>query len=250
MNTGDYFEAPLNLTPAEGLALYAGAAALAALPEMSQADALQRALAKLGRALGVGDRADAGGIKLQLQGGPPEHLEALQGSLRDRRRISMEYRSAASGRLTRREVEPWGLVTALGRWYLVGWDRLRSDERMFRTDRIKSVTVTDVPAEVPEDLDLERYKGGFVGGAEERRVQLEISPAVARWFDDYYPVESSRELADGWRAVELISGSDGWAATLVLRLGDQVRSVRPDSVVQTARALASAIADRHSQAPH
>ena len=34
----DYFVAPLRLTPAEAIALYAGSAALAALPEMAEAD--------------------------------------------------------------------------------------------------------------------------------------------------------------------------------------------------------------------
>src|SRR5690606_25059544 len=56
-----------------------------------------------------------------------------------------------------RSVEPWGLVSLRGRWYLVGHDRRRQDRRTFRLSRI----VGDVKAtgkagavSVPADLDL------------------------------------------------------------------------------------------------
>ena len=57
IRAGDYFGAPLNLTPAEGLALYAGASALTNLPELAQASALERALAKLAGRLVASSRA-------------------------------------------------------------------------------------------------------------------------------------------------------------------------------------------------
>ncbi|HZJ25516.1 MAG TPA: WYL domain-containing protein [Acidimicrobiia bacterium] len=35
-----------------------------------------------------------------------------------------------------RDVEPWGLTSARGRWYVVGFDRDRNQMRVFRADRI------------------------------------------------------------------------------------------------------------------
>jgi proteasome accessory factor C len=239
----DYFAAPLRLAPAEALALYAAGHALASLPELEEADALKRALAKLGRALGVDGAAEA--VHLRLQPGPAEHLTRVRRALQDRRRLELEYLSASRGRLTVREVDPWALIVAWGRSYLVGWDHLSGEERMFRIDRIKAAEVTDEPAEVPADFDPEPYRRAFVDRGEERTVTLEISPSVARWFTDYYPVRSVSACADSWQRVELASNSDIWVATLLLRLGAEVRSVQPDEIVDRARRLAAAIARRH-----
>ncbi|CAN5529765.1 WYL domain-containing protein [soil metagenome] len=243
----DYFGAPLRLSPAEALGLYAGGQALAALPEMAEAVALRSALSKLGRALGLQDEGDGRGIELKLQPGPGEHLARLRRGLEDRRRVRLEYLSATRGEMTERVVDPWALIVAWGRSYLVAWDHLSDDERMFRTDRIKSVELTDVPADVPADFRPERYGRAFVERGGVRLISMEISASVARWFKDPYPVRSSKELDDGWHAVELASDSDTWAATLVLRLGGDVRAVSPDSIAERARALAGAIAARHHE---
>lgn len=241
----DYFSAPLRLTPAEALALYAGGQAIAALPNMEQADSLKRALQKLGRSLGGGPSEDAGAVKVRFEESPADHMEVLQEGLARHKQVRIEYFSASSAEFSTRNVDPWGLVAALGRWYLVGLDHNSGEERMFRVDRIKNAAVTEHDAPAPEDFDAERYKGAFVGRDDQPTVTMEISPHAARWFEDYYPVRSSTELPDGWRRVELFSSSDTWSATLVLRLGDDVRNVGPGSVVERARALATAIASRH-----
>ena len=243
----DYFSAPLRLTPAEGLALYAGGQAIAALPNMDQADSLKRALQKLGRSLGADTEGDDGAaIKVRFEDSPPDHMEVLQQALAEHKQVEIEYFSGSRAEFSTRKVDPWGLVAAQGRWYLVGLDHNSNEERMFRVDRIKSATLTDQDAPAPDDFDAERYKGAFVGREGQPTVSMEISPAAARWFEDYYPVRSSEELKDGWRRVELFSSSDTWSATLALKLGKEVRNVQPGSVTERARELATAIAARHS----
>jgi proteasome accessory factor C len=156
----------------------------------------------------------------------------------------MEYYSASRAELTHRQVDPWGLVAALGHWYLVALDHSSGEERMFRTDRIKSLELTSEPAAVPSDFDPERYRGAF-RGAGPVKLSLDISPGAARWFEDYYPVAASEELSDGWRRVRLIAGSERWAAILVLRLAQDVRNVEPASVMEEAGRLAALIVERH-----
>src|SRR5205823_4829851 len=150
-------------------------------------------------------------------------------ALRGHRRVRLEYFSASRGELTERDVDPWGLIAALGRWYLVGLDRSVGEERMFRADRIKEVSLRDEAASVPEDFDPGRYRGAFSGGGE-GRVTFEIGPAANRWFGDYYPIERARRLRDDWTRVELAASTDRWAATLALRLGREVRNIEPPSV--------------------
>ena len=239
----DYFSAPLRFTPAEALTLYAGAAALVDSPGMEEADALRRALHKLGRALGV-NREDAGGAEIDVRLAPAQggHLETLEDALLTRRKVRLEYFSATRGELTRRTVDPWGLIAALGRWYLVGWDHLSEDERMFRTDRMKDVSVLDETADVPEDFDPEVYKNAFRERGDEATLTMEISPEVARWFAEYYHPRTSETLPDGWQRVELAASSRRWAATLLLQLGPGARAVEPRETLEEARRLAEEIA--------
>ena len=243
VDMADYFSAPLRLTPGEALSLYAGGITLAELPDLENAQSLRRALEKLGRALGV--EGEAGGIGVRFEPAPAKHLATLRDALAQKRRLKLEYLSATRGELTEREVDPWGLIAALGRWYLVAWDRLSDEERMFRLDRMKTATITGDAAKVPEDFDPERYKGAFTGRGR-THVTLEISPAAARWFEDYYPVESSEELGDGWRRVTMVSSGERWVATLILQLGNDCRHPVPKELADHARRLASSIAQRHT----
>lgn len=237
----DYFRAPLRLTPAEALALHAGGEAIAVLPGMERADALRRALDKLGRAIGAGHDA---GIALKMEAEPAPHLGVVEDALSRRVQVDIEYLSASSGRVTTRTIDPWGLFNALGHWYVIAWDHASSDERMFRADRIKSVDLRPDPAQVPGDFDPERYRGAFLGGGEVE-LSVEISPETARWFEDYYPVTSARDLADGWRAVTLVAGGTRWAAIQVLKLGASARAVSPQDVVDEASAIAARLAQRY-----
>jgi proteasome accessory factor C len=241
----DYFASPLRLTPAEGVTLYAAGQAMTSLADMERAHALRRALSKLGRALGAPDEDGEPEVRFTVQPDPAGHLAQLRDALRAHRRVRLEYLSASRGELTAREVDPWGLIVALGRTYLVGLDGLSGEERMFRTDRIKSVEISERPAPIPTDFDPTAYERAFVERGDEKIVSFEISPVVARWFADYYPLKSAVSLDDSWTAVELVSGTDRWAAALVLQLGREVRAVHPSSVADAARAMAAAIATAH-----
>ena len=66
-------------------------------------------------------------------------------------------RGGPTGEVSRRTVEPWGVVSARGRWYLVGHDRDRADVRSFRLSRIAGpVTALGPPetVQVPAGVDL------------------------------------------------------------------------------------------------
>ena len=245
VRTADYFAAPLRLTPTEALALYAGAATIASTPEAAGTP-LSRALTKLGRALGV-ERSDGSvGVSVSLERGSEAHLATVQGALDGGRQVTMEYFTASRSEVTERTVDPWGLIAARGHWYLVAGDHSSGEERMFRLDRIKSVEMLDAKAEVPDEFDPTAYRGAFRPDDADETISFEISPAVATWFEDYYPVAKSNDTDDGWRRVEVVTSSHRWAAILVLQLGADVRKVEPEAVMEEVRSLAGRLADQHS----
>jgi proteasome accessory factor B len=66
-------------------------------------------------------------------------------------------RGGPTGEVSRRTVEPWGVVSARGRWYLVGHDRDRDAVRCFRLSRITGAvrgTGPEGAVRVPGGVDL------------------------------------------------------------------------------------------------
>jgi proteasome accessory factor B len=99
------------------------------------------ALMKLG---GVGDYASAPIASLPIA----PALATLFDAFRRRAVVTFNYRAET------RTLEPWGLSSKRGHWYVVGFDRDRSALRAFRADRIEGdVEVGDADAfAVPDDF--------------------------------------------------------------------------------------------------
>jgi predicted DNA-binding transcriptional regulator YafY len=79
-------------------------------------------------------------------GGPtvdPQTLTVIATACRDSELVRFAYRGR-DGAGSRREVEPHSLVNLGRRWYLVAWDRGRSDWRTFRVDRLTGPAATGV----------------------------------------------------------------------------------------------------------
>ena len=84
------------------------------------------------RAAGV-DIDDAVPVAIETRVATSEPaFEPLRRAATDRRPVEFDYRTPGA----RRHVEPWGLVSWRGRWYLAAHDTDRADTRVFRLSRI------------------------------------------------------------------------------------------------------------------
>ena len=122
--------------------------------------ATQGALLKL-RAAGVDvDPADGVAISTAtLPGvrGNEETLRTVLQAIDNGQAVQFGHRRDRSEPYTTRTVEPWGVVTHRGRWYLIGHDRDRDAPRTFRLSRIADdVTTIGPPGAVhkPDGVDL------------------------------------------------------------------------------------------------
>src|SRR6478752_6968928 len=68
--------------------------------------------------------------------GSEDVLGILLSAIDSGQAVQFPHRSSRSDPYTTRTVEPWGVVTDRGRWYLVGHDRDRNATRTFRLSRI------------------------------------------------------------------------------------------------------------------
>lgn len=155
----DYELGDIGLEPDEAAAV-ALALRLWDSPEMT--GAARGALLKL-RAAGVDvDDRDAGAIEPKVRTSEPA-FPALLAAVRSGRSVEFDYRRPNDPRAHARSVEPWGVVSWRGRWYLVGFDLDRQAPRCFRLSRIFGQPKASGPAGAvsrPEDVDLMELVAG------------------------------------------------------------------------------------------
>ncbi|WP_433238229.1 helix-turn-helix transcriptional regulator [Streptosporangium sp. CA-135522] len=167
----------------------------------SLAEAASGALLKL-RAGGV-ETDEAGGmlggaLELRVDTQDPA-FPALWEAVRDRRAVRFAYRAAASESVLTRTVEPWGVVSRRGRWYVVGHDRDRDASRAFRLSRISGeVAPVGRPGTVvvPEGVDIRSMVGYQDQTVQERTALIRVRAGTC---------QGLRQVAKAVRP-----GSGGW----------------------------------------
>lgn len=231
-----YFNRPLRLTAAEGLAILAAGRALLAVPGSDEHGPLATALDKLETALGVSE--------VVVEFGAPEHLRAVRDAAERGERIEIEYWSAGRDALTTRRIDPGPPFFALGEWYTDAFDHLRDEARMFRIDRIRDVHSTDetfppVPAGTPAAVYNPR--------PDDRRVTVEL-PASAAWVAESFPAESVEDLPGGGQRVVLAVSETAWLERVLLRAGPGASVVGPPESIGIAAAVAERVRARYGDA--
>lgn len=235
----DWFSRPLRLTEAEAARLLAaGRSVLGMMAEPArcadgagaEAGPLTRALAKLRLALGDGAADAAAQIDVCLGEAPAATLDAVRAAVAQNRRIEIEYYSLGRDVLTERAVAPARVFSHDGEWYLSGWCHRARAERVFRVDRIRTVAVTDTPAETDRPHDAHEAAPGLGIDGDGPAVTLRLA-AEAAWAADYYPTRRRADLDDGRVEVEMAVVNPRWLARLLLQLGPSVEMVAHDESI-------------------
>jgi proteasome accessory factor C len=218
---------PLRLGVDEALALIVGLRALAAVPGIGEREAVVRALAKLEAATGS---ASAGSSRIQVsidEGTGKETMALAQEALAAHRRVHLRYLVPSRDESTERDVDPMRVINFDAHWYLEGWCYRAEDVRLFRLDRIESLTILDedgTPPAAAEPRDLD--SGVFTPHADDQLVRLALGPG-ATWVSDYYPTESVQAGQDGGAVITLRTADTAWLCRLMWRLGSQARVLEP-----------------------
>ena len=160
INRDDYELADITLTADEAAAV-AVAMQLWQSPEL--ANATQSALIKLRASGAEVDLAAGSYVAFAAPAALPgiheseQALGALWAAIEAGQAVQFSHRASRAEPYTTRTVEPWGVITNRGRWYLVSRDRDREAVRIFRLSRIgPDVEAIGKPGAVrkPVDTDL------------------------------------------------------------------------------------------------
>lgn len=165
---------PIHFTPDEASVL------AAALAGADGSNAARTAFQKIAAVLNGPATAAAGELAARIVALPSrtdaQVRAAVHRALATNKVLCLTYTDAA-GQETDRVVEPAGLLTADGRWYLIGWCRTRRAGRGFRLDRITSAVLTGEHAERHDLSDL--LYGSLAAGAVRPATLDPLNAAVA-----------------------------------------------------------------------
>jgi predicted DNA-binding transcriptional regulator YafY len=151
---------PLLLDDDEAVAIAVGLRAAAGQAVTGIEEAAVRALTKLERVLpsrlryrvGALGTATVSMVTGEQPAVDPSQLTGIAAAVTNRERLRFAYRDHHKDP-SHRHVEPYRLVSAGRRWYLVAFDLERDDWRVFRVDRIADALATGAryqPRELPE----------------------------------------------------------------------------------------------------
>src|SRR5947199_6540040 len=146
---------------------------------------------------GFGDHASETAVRVEVldpdySAEMPGRLGKLEGAISKQRTIKFPYYSISRNRQSERTVNPYGLLSDNGSWYVIGQDLDRKDIRTFRVSRIRGdirfATRRERDFRTPADFDIDEYRGrppwqigDLVGEA-----RIEVTGDTAWWVERSY----------------------------------------------------------------
>ncbi|HKA49682.1 MAG TPA: WYL domain-containing protein [Candidatus Dormibacteraeota bacterium] len=196
-------------------------------PQLDQASRKLAVAAGAGRTGRLQERVLVDGDRWFRTAPAPPHLARVQDALWSDRRLRLRYRRDLD-RIVERIVEPYGLVSKAGTWYLLAG--VGGQPRVYRVSRIEDADLTDETFERPRAFDLRSawaaQVGRFQGASPDRvlvkiRVEAEVSGQFTRLVG-----EQIIDRSDGGVAVLELAACD-MAISLVATFGGSIEVLEP-----------------------
>ncbi|MFE3161541.1 helix-turn-helix transcriptional regulator [Streptomyces sp. NPDC059224] len=171
----------------------------------------------------------------------PETLTVMASAVAGRERLRFAYRPA-DGSETRRQAEPYRLVSTGLRWYLVAYDLDRDDWRTFRVDRVSEPFATGArfaPREMPTGSaaeflrrSIQRQKETYEFTVAFAGTAADVAARLPGWLGT--PVDEG----DGWCVVRGATGDPmEWLAVRLVMAGGEFVVRKPQELVACVREL-------------
>ena len=175
-------------------------------------------------------------------------VAALVRDVREGKRLRIDYRASGQRDSHQRIVDPYGVFSRGGRWYLVA--DAQAEPRMFALTRLRSWTVLDEDRRIRADIALDDLTANLVAGLEERHNISVTAVLDAKTEDMARRILGSRllkvEATDDSDVVRITIGYDRLdAARQLLQFSDHIEITDPPEARTLIAGLAEAIVRRH-----
>jgi proteasome accessory factor B len=174
------------------------------------------------------DQQPRPGIEPRLTTAEPA-FGPLWEAVRDRRPVSFSYKGQGRSDVTKRELEPWGVVNWRGRWYVAGHDQTRNATRVFRLSRIDGPVKMSGPARsvtVPADADVrELVKNWDTPLPRDHEAVLRVRAGGGYGVRRY--AKTVTPDGDGWDRITVQFADVPWYADHLASFGPDVMVIGP-----------------------
>jgi predicted DNA-binding transcriptional regulator YafY len=181
----------------------------------------------------------------------PGRLGKLESAISKQRTIKFPYFSISRNRESERTVNPYGLLSDNGSWYVIGYDVDRKDIRTFRVSRIRGdirfATRRERDFRIPADFDIDVYRGRppWQIGDAVGEARIELAGDTAWWVMRSYG--TAGRIDDGafvteYSAIPLLTA---W----ILRQDGRAIPVEPDELRRDVAESLRRVRDAHQGAP-
>ena len=197
--------------------------------QASLGPAAQRAVHKL-EAIGPGTVIDGPvGIETRIATAEPSFPVLLE-AVRTRRAVRFDNRRGGVAAVEGREVQPWGIASRRGHWYLVGHDVTRDAPRVFRLSRVVG-TATPIGArdayDIPKGIDVVGMIAASAPPAPTRTARIRVSAGHGNSLRRQASATTPAEAGD---VLDVPYSDDEALAGQVVDLAAEAVVLEPDSL--------------------
>lgn len=193
------------------------------------AAATSDALVKLKAAGVTVDREALNVVQPEINAEEPS-FEAFWDATRTRTAVAFDYRTSTSATATTRHLQPWGVVSYRGRWYVVGHDTDRDDTRLFRLSRVQGAVRPDRKSgtyDVPEGTDIRSLTRMLAPEPAARTATVLVRAGAGHGLRRQSTPADGSPAPDGWEALRVDYTTDDRFADELLGYGADVVVVDP-----------------------
>jgi proteasome accessory factor B len=184
-----------------------------------------------------------------------ESFSILESAIRFRKRVTFTYQAAGTGTVSRRDVDPYGLVYREASWVLVGWCHLRKEIRSFRVDRMRDVEMAPKPKspdfERPTGFDVREYanRSPWTFAVEPpEEIELAIRPEAAEIANDDFGPGAVKQADGELTIVRFTCTNPDFAVSKILAAKGAIAVRTGDRLRRRVAAELEAVAGRYADA--
>ncbi len=176
-------------------------------------------------------------------------IEAVTQARLGGRTLEITYHSFSRNEVSTRRIDPYHLWYHQGGFYVIAYDHLRREVRIFALERIKALRETEETFASPSSFDVEAYMResfGLLRGGPAVPVKVKFSKAWARWIAErrWHPSQQLERLPGGELVLSLEVAVTDDLKRWILSFGREAEVVEPVALREAVRAEAQALLEQ------